>query len=102
MTARVTIFAEQAIREALRISTPQRVEIANEIAAEAAATETVLTGRLQSSYGVEVSGDTVRAVNDDPTAGFKVFGTGDTPPHPGFIDAARKRGKYSGMTPKRG
>jgi len=101
MSARVTVFSEQAIREALKLSTPERVEIAQDIAAEASANEVVLTGRLATSYGIEVSGDTVRAVNDDPTAGWKVFGTSDTPPHPGFIDAARKRGRYSGMQPGR-
>lgn len=101
MSARVTVYGDQAIREALEISTPERVEIAKEIAAEAEATEVVLTGRLKTSYGIEVAGDTVRAVNDDPTAGWKVFGTSDTPPHPGFVDAARKRGKYSGMQPGR-
>jgi len=101
MSARVTVFTEQAIREALKISTPERVEIAEEIAAEARAVAPVLTGRYRNNIAVQVSGDTVSVVDEDPTAGFKEYGTNDTPAHAVLTDAARKHGKYSGIQPGR-
>lgn len=96
MTARVTVYGAQAIAEALALSTPARVLIAQEIVAEAEATAPRLTGNYASEFDVEVSGDTVSAVNNDEAASHITFGTSDTPPHPGFIDAARKHGRYTG------
>lgn len=96
----VTVFPTEAIREARKLSTEERVEIAEQIAADARATAPVLTGAFQSGIDVEVSGDTVQVVNNDPTAGFKEYGTGDTPAHATMTNAARRYGKYSGVTPK--
>lgn len=101
MSARVTIFTEVAIREAKRISTEERIQIAEEIAAEAQASAPVLTGRYRNNIAVKVSGDTVSVVDEDPTAGFKEYGTGDTPAHAVLTDAARRHGKYSGIQPGR-
>lgn len=101
MTARVTVYAAQAIAEARRISTEERVKIANEIASEARAAAPVLTGEYRDGIGVEAGGDQVRVVDSDPTSGYKEYGTGDTPAHAVLTDAARKHGKYSGMQPGR-
>lgn len=100
--ARIIVYGAQAIAEAYVLSTPARKRIAEEIVAEAEATAPVLTGKLKANFAVEVNGDDVRAVNTDEDASYKVFGTSDTPPHPGFIDAARKHGTYTGWQPKRG
>lgn len=97
---RITVFGAQVIREALRLSTPKRKQIAEEIVGEAEANAPVLTGKYKSSFAVEANGDDVRAVNNADDASYITFGTSDTPPHPGFIDAARKHGKYSGWQPK--
>lgn len=96
MTARVTVYGAQAIAEALVLSTPARVHIAQQVVAEAAARAPRVTGSYASKFDVEVSGDKVSAVNNDEAASYITFGTSDTPPHPGFIDAARKQGRYTG------
>jgi hypothetical protein len=97
---RVTVFSGQAIREAAQASTEKRVQIAHEIAHDAIASAPVLTGEYRSGISVEVNGDTVRVVDNDPDAGFKEYGTVDTPAHATLTDAARKRGKYSGVQPR--
>lgn len=99
--ARITVFGAQAVQEALRLSTPARVLIAEAIVSEASATAPVLTGSYSTEFEVEVQGDSVRAVNNDEAADHITFGTSDTPPHPGFIDAARKHGRYSGWQTRR-
>lgn len=101
MSARVTIFTEAAIREAARISTEKRVAIAEQIAAEATAAAPVLTGAYRNGIEVQVSGTSVSVVDMDPDAGFKEYGTSDTPPHAVLTDAARRHGKYSGIQPGR-
>lgn len=100
MTVRVTVFPAQAIAEALKISTPKRVEIANEIAAEARATAPVRTGEYRDGIGVEVSGDRVAAVDNDPESVYKEYGTSDTPAHAVLTEAAMRHGRYSGWQPR--
>lgn len=102
--AGVRIFLNDAElrRLAKRYSTPDRIRIAEQIETASRARAAVETGHYAASYGVEVSGDDVAVVNDDEAATFIVFGTSDTPPHAEMIDEARKFGKYTGMTPKRG
>jgi hypothetical protein len=102
MSARVTVFRDIAAREARRISTEERVRIANQIAVEAQAAAPVLTGQYRNGIHVETSGDDVSVVDDDPTAIHKEYGTVDTPAHAVLTDAARRHGRYSGMQPKRG
>lgn len=97
---RVTIFAEAARRGAYRISTPQRVEIAHEAANDARGSAAVLTGAYRSGIGVQVDGDHVAIVDEDPDAIHKEYGTADTPAHAALTDAARRHGKYTGMTPR--
>jgi hypothetical protein len=96
----VTVFPDEAVREARRLSTEDRVQIAEQIADDARATAPVLTGAFQSGIDVEVNGDQVQVVNNDPTAGFKEYGTGDTPAHATMTNAARRYGKYSGIKPR--
>lgn len=96
----VTVFPAEAIREARKLSTEERIEIAEQIVEDFRATAPVLTGAYQSGAEVEVNGDQVRAVNNDPTAGFKEYGTSDTPAHATMTNAARRYGKYSGIQPR--
>lgn len=96
----VTVFAEEARRLARELSTEERVEIAEQIADDARASAPVLTGAYKGGVGVEVSGETVQVVNNDPDAGFKEYGTSDTPAHATMTNAARRYGKYSGVQPK--
>ncbi|MDQ3579511.1 MAG: HK97 gp10 family phage protein [Actinomycetota bacterium] len=95
MSVRVTIYPDVVQAEARRLSTPERVDIARDIAAEGAARAPVDTGSYKSAFDVVQSGDRVSAVNTDPAASYITLGTVDTPPHMGFIDAARKRGRYT-------
>lgn len=99
MAARVTIYNEQAIREAYRLSTPKRTEIANEIAGDARADAPVRTGEYRAGIEVEVDGDQVMVVDNDDEAFYKEYGTEDTPAHAALTDAARKHGKYTGFQP---
>lgn len=100
MSARVTVYAAQAIAEARRISTARRVQIAGEIAAEAQADAPVLTGAYRNGISVEVSGDQVSVVDFDPDAVYKEYGTSDTPAHASLTEAAMHHGKYTGWQPR--
>lgn len=99
MAARITIY-QSALDEAYRLSTPQRVEIAEEIAADARADAPVRTGEYRDGIGVEQQGNRVFAVDNDPEAGWKEYGTVGTPAHAVLTDAASKRGKYTGYQPR--
>lgn len=99
---RIFLNDSELRRSAKKYSTPDRVKIANEIEIGARARAAIETGHFAASYSVETSGDDVAVVNDDEAATFIVFGTSDTPPHAEMIDEARKHGRYTGMTPKRG
>jgi hypothetical protein len=100
MAIRVTVYAAEANRLARRLSTPRRVQIAQEIVSEARSEAAVLTGDYRSGMAVEVNGDNVRAVDNDPDAGYKEYGTSDTPPHAALTNAARRHGRYSGVQPR--
>lgn len=100
MTARVTVYTEQAIREALRISTPKRVEIAQQIASEARAEAPVRTGEYRDGIGTRTDGDRVFAEDTDPESLYKEYGTSDTPAHAVLTDAARRHGRYTGWQPR--
>lgn len=100
MGARVTVFAAIAIAEAKRLSTPQRVQIAHEVAAEAKADAPVRTGAYRNGIEVEVEGDHVSVVDHDPDAVYKEYGTSDTPAHASLTEAAMNHGRYSGWQPR--
>lgn len=99
MGARVTVYLDQAMREAYRLSTPKRVRIAHEMVAIAQPQAAVQTGMWRSSYSVQVDGERVFAVNDDPAAAYIMFGTVDTPPHMELVRAGQQFGRYSGWQP---
>lgn len=99
---RITLYPSELRRLARGYSTPERVQIANEIEGDARARAKVVTGEYASNFAVEVSGDEVAVVNNDDAARHIVLGTSDTPPHAEMIDEARKHGRYSGVRPKRG
>lgn len=100
MGARVTVFKAAALAEAIRISTPERVQIANQIAAEAQADAPVLTGAYRNGIEVAVDGDRVSVVDHDPDAVHKEYGTSDTPAHASLTEAAMRHGKYTGWQPR--
>lgn len=97
---RVTIYREQLLAEARKISTEQRVEIAHQAAGDAAADAPVLTGQYRDGISVETAGDRVSIVDSDPDAIYKEYGTSDTPAHAALTEAASRYGKYSGWQPR--
>lgn len=99
-SVRVTVFPDQAIAEARRVSTPQRVEIAHQIAGIAQGNAPVLTGAYRDGIGVEVNGDEVSVVDTDPDSVYKEFGTSDTPAHAVLVEAAKQFGRYTGWQPR--
>ena len=96
----MTVFPAQALAEARRLSTPRRVEIAQQAADIARSTAPVQSGEFQDGIGVETSGDKVAIVNNDPEAGYKEYGTSDTPAHATMTNAARQFGRYTGYQPR--
>lgn len=100
MAVRVRVFNAQALREARRLSTIERVVVAREAAAEARADAPVRTGEYRDGITVQTESDEVRLVDTDPEAIHKEYGTSDTPAHAVLTDAARKRGRYRGWTPR--
>lgn len=99
MAVRITIYDDVLKREAYRTTVGQRTDIAQEIANESIATAPVLHGDYRGGIGVEVSGDVVTVRDTDPDAFYKEYGTVDTEAHATLTDAARKRGKYTGLQP---
>ncbi len=97
---RIRVFDAALLAEARRLTTPQRVEIAEKIADEARADAPVRTGEYRGGIDVETSGDLVRVVDTDPEAAYKEYGTSDTPAHASVTNAARRRGRYRGVQPK--
>lgn len=100
MAAKVTVFAAIATAQAARISTPKRVRVANEIAAEAKADAPVLTGAYRNGIEVQVDGDRVSVVDMDPESVYKEYGTSDTPAHASLTEAAMRHGRYTGWQPR--
>lgn len=98
---RVTVYAAQALAEARRLSTPKRVEIAQQAADIARSTAPVESGEFRDGIGVEASGDRVAIVNNDPEAGYKEYGVKDRPAHATMTNAARQFGRYTGYQPGR-
>lgn len=99
MVARVQIFDDNARREARQASREQRVDIAGQIASDAAAFAPRLTGEYASSFSVEEDAQ-VRVVSNDDDAIHKEYGTSDTPAHAALTEAAMQYGKYSGTRPR--
>jgi hypothetical protein len=97
---RITVYEAEAIAEALKLSTPVRAQIAEEIAQDARASAPVLTGKYRDGIHAEISGNDVRVVDDDEDALYKEYGTSTHAAHATLTDAARKYGKYSGMQPR--
>lgn len=97
---RVTVFAAEAIRLAREATVAERAQIAEQAADDARATARVDTGEFKAGIGVEVDGTLVRIVNNDPEAGYKEYGTADTPAQATMTNAARRYGRYSGVQPK--
>ncbi|MEU7787662.1 HK97 gp10 family phage protein [Amycolatopsis sp. NPDC049159] len=93
---RVTIYREELLAEARRLSTDRRVEIAHEAAGDAVADAPVLSGDYRDGIHVETDGDRVSIVDDDPDAIYKEYGTSDTPAHMTLTEAASRYGKYTG------
>lgn len=100
MVARVTVYPDRARAQARAISLDARIDIANQAAQDARASAPVLTGDYRDGISVEVSGDRVLLVDNDPDAVFKEYGTADTPPHAALTNSARQHGKYSGWRPR--
>jgi hypothetical protein len=100
MGARVTVFAAIANAQATRFSTPERVQIAHEVAAEAQADAPVRSGAYRNGIEVQVEGEHVSVVDMDPDAVYKEYGTSDTPAHASLTEAAMNHGRYSGWQPR--
>lgn len=100
MAVRVFVYSARARQAALEISTEKRAEIASQIAEIARGAAPVDTGEYRGGIGSSVEGDDVKVFNDDPEAGYKEYGTSDTPAHASLTDAARQFGRYTGTQPK--
>ncbi|MFD8496339.1 HK97 gp10 family phage protein [Amycolatopsis sp. NPDC059657] len=96
MAVRITLYRDQLLAEARKISTEQRVEIAHQAAGDAVASAPVLTGEYRDGIHVETNGDQVSIVDTDPESIYKEYGTSDTPAHMTLTEAASKYGRYSG------
>lgn len=97
---RIVLDNAELTRLARKYSTPDRIDIAEEVAHEAIEDAPVLTGEYRGGVSVQVKGDDVSVVDDDPESMWKEYGTVDTPAHAALTDAARRHGKYTGMQPK--
>lgn len=101
MTVRITVYGAQATGEAVQLSTEGRLRVAQQIAVDARAAAPVVKGDYRDGITVEQDGTRVSVVDNDPTSGFKEYGTSDTPAHAVLTNAARQHGKYTGIQPRR-
>ena len=92
----MTVYQSVVVQQARRISTPDRVEIAHQIASVHRGSAPVDTGAYRDGVTVVTSGDDVSVVNRDPDAKYKEYGTSDTPAHSTMTNAARQFGRYTG------
>lgn len=100
MVSRVRIFRAQAEREAREASAPARKEIGLEIAQDFRAAAPRRSGTFATSARVEVEGNRVYVIDDDPLAFYKEYGTSRSRGAATLTNAARKHGKYSGFQPR--
>lgn len=100
MVSRVRIFRAQAEREAREASTPAREEIGLDIAGEFRSTAPRRSGAFATAARVEVDGNRVFVIDDDPLAFYKEYGTSKSRGAASLTNAARKFGKYSGFQPR--
>jgi hypothetical protein len=100
MAVRVFLDRAALLREARRLSTPERVQIAHEAAGDAVASAPVESGEYRDGISVKVDGDLVQIVDEDPEAFWKEYGTVQTPAHATLTEAAKNYGRYSGMKPR--
>lgn len=100
MVSRVQIFRAQAEREAREASTPARKEVGQEIAQDFRAAAPRRSGIFATSARVEVDGERVYVIDDDPLAFYKEYGTSKSRGAATLTNAARKHGKYSGFQPR--
>lgn len=100
MASRLTVYGDRARGEARALSLDGRIDIANQAANDARSAAPVYTGAYRDGISVEVQGDRVFLVDNDPDAIFKEYGTVDTPAHASMTDAARQHGRYSGWQPR--
>ncbi len=73
-------------------------EIAGDIANDARAAVPVESGEWKSGISSEKTDLYGLVTSSDPESFYKEYGTSDTPAHMALTNAARKYGKYTGMT----
>lgn len=95
----MTVYHPVVRRQARKISTPDRVDVARDIVATHRGTAPVDDGTFRDGAAVWQAGDDVSVINRDPTAKFKEYGTEDTPAHGTMTNAARRYGRYTGWKP---
>jgi len=89
--------ARDLAKQLLVATADDRYRTAQQIAAEARATAPRVTGAYAGGMGARRYGNgTVAVVDTDPDAGYKEYGTVDTPAHAELTNAARRRGRYTG------
>ena len=100
--ARVTVYRDQARREALEHSFEGRVEAAGEIVDRAKSAAPVYSGAFRGSIDFETQGDRVFVVAEDEDSMYIEYGTEDTPAFAALTESARPYGKYRGWQPRGG
>ncbi len=100
ITGAHVLWFPDAASEIRSASTAGRVEVAERVVDEAQDNAPVVTGAYRDNMHVEVSGDDVSVVDDDPKAFFKEYGTIHTPPHGVITEAAQGEGDYHGPRPR--
>ncbi|MDJ0405885.1 HK97 gp10 family phage protein [Rhodococcus qingshengii] len=98
--ARVTIYRDNAERDARRLSTEGRKDVAEQIKSEFEAIAPRRTGEYAGGASVTVDGDRVYVEDNDPEAFWKEYGTSRMRGIAALTNAARKHGKYSGFKPR--
>lgn len=95
----VIVWYPSADADIIAASTEQRIAIAERIVDDAQQNAPVRTGAFRDGMHVEISGDEVDVVDDDPAAFFIEYGTLDTPPAGVITEAAESEGEYHGKRP---
>lgn len=94
------VYQGRVTKQARRLSTPDRADIAELIVDAHRGSAPVVTGAYRDGAASVRAGDYVAVVNRDPDSKYKEYGTDDTPAHATMTNAARRYGRYVGWGPR--
>ncbi|RTL65908.1 MAG: HK97 gp10 family phage protein [Pseudonocardiaceae bacterium] len=96
--SKVTLYMGVCFATAAKGAADELGKIAEQVAGDARGSVPVESGEWRAGISGGQEGDIGMVRSSDPESFWKEYGTSDTPAHMTLTNAARKYGKYSGMS----